>query len=154
MKNLKAKVLNWFRIRYEDRISLKWGIRQFIANVAFIQLNSREYIDLNPASEYIGMIRLTTSDMRPMLTYKYWPQGTTWGLDMPIVDTIVEERGFQVRTRKRVNANTDEVITSDLEVVDSADPRVRVLKDLFLSFAFYPTLRAEWKLPLEEQQRA
>ncbi len=143
MKKLKAKFLIWFRKRYEARVSLPFGISQFIANVAFIQLSKEEYIDLNPCSSAIGTIRVTTTDMRPMLTYKYWREGMEWTESLPMIQVIVEQRGFQLR---ELGAKT----ASEWELVTIEDARVAVLKDLFLAWAFYAGLRPDWKHKLPE----
>lgn len=143
---LRTKFNRWFRAYYENRVSIPWGIAQFMANVAYIQLNKEEYIELNPSSQRMGTIRLTTSDMRPMLTYKFWEEGKAWADDLREVQVIVELRGFQVKWKDQPANEWDLVVGID------TDPRIAVLKDLFISAAFYPGLRQEWKLstmPLE-----
>lgn len=136
LKSLRNKFRIAFRKYYEARISLPYGIAQFIGNVAQIQLNTREYLVLNPPSKYLGDIRVTTFDSRPLLTYKWWPNGAEWKEQMPEVECIVELRGFQIRD---LGKNEWEIMK------DFEDPRLVHLKDLFLSFAFYPSLREEHK---------
>ncbi len=128
-----------FRNAYESQINIQYGIHQFIANCAFVQLEKSEHLILSSPSPYLGEVTVSTHDMRPMLTYKYWPKNMEFREEMPKVQCIIELRGLQVRS----------VGDTDWQLVTMEDERVKHLKDLFLAFAFYPSLRAEHKRKLE-----
>jgi hypothetical protein len=131
-----------FRKYYEGRINLKFGVSQFIANVAFIQLTHEEFLMLSPPSAYCGDIHLTTVGMRPVLTYPVWVPGMAYPDDekLPIVQAIIDSNEkFQVRDFR------DEKNPGEWEPVTIQDPRVSPLKDLFLAFAFFCPLRTEFK---------
>lgn len=137
-KRIREFFLRKYRTWYEDRINLQYGINQFLANVAFIQLTHEEFLILNPPSAYCGDIHLTTEGMRPVLTYSVWLEGMEYPKEhrhLPTAKVIVERDKFQVWNQE----------TSEWDYVTIKDERVRHLKDLFLAFAFYPPLRAEWK---------
>lgn len=136
-KKVRQYFLRKFRETYENRIQVNYGIMQFLANFAFIQISNEESITLNPPSAYGSDIVVTTSGSRPVLTYRYWPKGKVYDTGLPSVEVIVEKSGFfQVR-----EAGSDQ----DWEIVRLTDERIAPLKDMFLGFAFYPPLRAEWK---------
>lgn len=141
-KQLRSFVFRHIREWYSNRISLPYGINAFLGNVAFIQLEHNEHLFLNPCSAYVGTIHVTTVGMRPLLTYSLWVEGEEWKPEMPKVQVIVEARGFQVKAQGAPETNW--------EVVSIDDKRVAPLKDLFLAFAFYAPLRAEWKRPNTE----
>jgi hypothetical protein len=135
----KNFLLRSFRTFYENRIQLPYGIRQFLANVAFLQLGPEESVMLNPPSAYCGDVLLTTVGARPHLLYPVWLPGMDYNkATMPKVKVLVEDRGiFQVKDAETPQA--------DWELVTIKDPRISPLKDLFLGFAFYTPLRAEMK---------
>lgn len=137
-RTIRDYLLRKFREVYENRIQVKFGIHQFLNNVAFIQLSNEEQLTLPPASSYGYEITLTTVGLRPLLRYRYWPKGMEFKGDLPEVEVIVEKNClFQVRPAGQ---------NIEWELVDLTDERVAVLKDLFLGFAFYPPLRPEWKV--------
>lgn len=140
MKWLKDFCLRKFRLFYENRINLKYGISQFLANVAYIQLTHEEFVMLNPPSAWCGDIHLTTKGIRPLLSYPVWPNGMEYPEDpkaIPFVQVIVESNEkFQIK---------EGLNEGDWNAVTIADPRVAPLKDMFLSFAFHSPLRSEWK---------
>jgi hypothetical protein len=120
-------------------------VAQFIANHAFLQLAHNEYLDLHPASNRVMNLRLTSSSLHPQLTYVYWPEDVVWSPELPRVQVIVELRGFQVREATRDGAWSD-----DWELVQIDDPRVSVLKPLFLGAAHYWPLHANAKRTYEQ----
>lgn len=136
-KSLKEYIFRQFREWYENRISLPFGIRQFQANVAFIQVTNEEFLMLNPPSNYCGDIYLTVEGARPTLTYPVWLPGMEYPKDpknLPVVNMIIEnDSKFQIKGE------------TDWEPITLMDPRIAPLKDLFLGFAFYPSLRKEMK---------
>lgn len=126
-----------FRVHYENRINLQYGILQFIANFCALQFGPDEYIKLRPASLSMHQITVTPVGGRPKLHYSYWPRGMEYRPDFPEVEVIVEEKKLQVK-----NASDPE---AKWEVVSIDDERVNPLKDIFLASAFYPVMHAEQK---------
>lgn len=142
IKRLVNRIHVLLRSYYENRINLPFGIASFIGNIAFVQLNRTEFLTINSPSKRLSDLTVTTHDMRPLLRYSYWPKEQNWqeGYKPPVIETIVEIRGFQVR----------ELGASDWDLVTIEDPRVEQLKDMFLGFAFYQPLRAGHKQKLLE----
>lgn len=143
-KNLRSRINTAFRVYYENRISLKFGIAQFLGNVAFLQIGPDEYLELPPCEPGMGKITVTTTGIRPKLRYTYWPKGMAHKEKMPEVEVIVELRGFQVRNLD--GSQTDDCEASEWDLVGIDDERVAPLKNLFLGFAFYLPLQESHKL--------
>ena len=161
LKKIKNRALVWFRKRYENRISLPYGITRFISNIAFVQLTHEEMIDLAPLPRFAGAW-VTTTGMRPVINYGVFT--TEW----IYVQLIVElDRGFQIHEELPESKKERLVIeqanslannpqdmkpvpkpkfgTDDWEMATIDDPRVEPLKDMFLGFAFYAPFTASMK---------
>ena len=157
MSRLAKRFRIWFRSWYEQQLSLPFGINQFLANFAFIQLTPHEYVELNPPSSHCGTLRLTSKDARPVVTFKYWPPGAEYK-EFSNVQVILEEgsrqtRNFRFQVRQEAKAFSEkgvETIWTDWEVATLKDHRIEVLRDLFLGFAFYAPMRAEHKKKIVE----
>jgi hypothetical protein len=144
-KSIRDRINRLFRIYYENRISLPYGMARFMSNVAFIQLNAREFVELAPCNGF-GNPWVTVSGMRPLINYSVFVDGSSRMGDWMPMQAIVESRGVQVRAQ-----GSDDTAW---ELVKFDDPRVAPLKDMFLGFAFYAPLLASHKKPLEEKASA
>lgn len=155
-----------FRVHYENRISLRFGIQRFIGNVAFIQLTHEEYIPLFQLDR-VADLWVTARGMRPLLNYSVFLD------DWKMVQVIVEARGFQInqetpeseKNRKTIIEENSKALSIEAmkkvpwpefnqetwETVGFEDPRLEPLKDLFLGCAFYLPLCAEHKRKLSEK---
>lgn len=126
---------------YEANLNIDFGIKCFVANVAFIQLTPEEYIILNPPSQYTGNIFLTTQGLRPKLIFNYWIKGADYpekSENLPKCEVLIDDwNRFQIRDVCDVE--------QDWESAPSSDHRIQLLRDLFLGFAFYPSLVKEMK---------
>lgn len=169
MSRLAKRFRIWFRSWYEQQLSLPFGINQFLANFAFIQLTPHEYVELNPPSSHCGTLRLTSKDARPVVTFKYWPPGAEYK-EFSNVQVILEEgsrqtRNFRFQVREEVPQMKvtsvdakEKTVTlegigpswTDWEIATLKDHRIEVLRDLFLGFAFYAPMRAEHKKKIVE----
>lgn len=140
-------IKTWFRKRYEARVNLRFGYLQFLGNFASLQLTPEEYVDLNSPSKRTGDIRITSNDARPMLAFKYWPPGKDWSEDLPVVRLILEE--------KRIMLSEQESEAPAIwDNVELTHPIVNELKDLFLAFAFFPSMRPEHKKKKRKKKEA
>ncbi len=137
LRPLRQKLLTYA----ETQLSLPYGVAQFIGNVAYVQITPEEAITLRSPSLRLSDIVVTAKDMRPLLTYRYWPKGMTWQAEMPLVQAIVEINKGKVRLQVRSN--------DEWESVGITDERVAPLRDLFLSFSFYQPIRKEHKVRKE-----
>lgn len=148
-------IKEWFRRRYENRISLPYGRLQFLGNFAFIQMGPDEYVDINaPSKRIVTDVRLTATGARPVLTFRYWPAGMQWRADMPAVSVIVEEKRTLIKFCDSTLPSLEGIFSEDPDLKDGwqvADGRavigeiVSLLDMMFLGFAFYQPLRAEHK---------
>lgn len=128
------------------RQNLAYARLQFLANFAVIQMTTLEYLDLSPASKRTGDVRVTSSGMRPVLTFKYWPVGAEYGPTLPTVQIIVEERRLLVKD----SAQPDR----DWVLANNSHPYVKELDSFFLSFRFHHAMRAEHKKKRETDAKA
>ena len=163
MSRLMKRFRIWFRSWYESQLSLPYGITQFLANFAFIQLTPHEYVELNPPSSHCGTLRLTSKDARPVVSFKYWPPGEEFSDRFNQVQVILEMGSrqtknfrFQVREERAAFGAKEDgsgvaavPVWTDWEVATLKDHRIEVLKDLFLGFAFFPYMRTEHKRKVE-----
>jgi len=159
-KRYRDKFRIWFRNYYEARLALPYGITRFVSNIAFIQLTHEEKLDLG-SGHHLANFWVTTTGMRPVLNYAVFT--TEW----VHVQVIIEiDRGFQLRQEtpesaahrlELLKANSVANRQEDLQIVPPpayaeewnltpiTDPRLEVLKDVFLAFAFYAPLTADMK---------
>lgn len=145
MSQLLRFFRQYFRSWYEKSLNLDYGINMFLVNFAFIQVTPEEEIELNSPSPFTGQIVVSSSDMRPVLTYKLWPMGAEFK-DFERVQLIIEkaEKGFRFQTRKEVKVD-GESQWSGWEITSQSEHEVAVLKDLFYGFAFHQPMQAAHK---------
>lgn len=140
LKKIRDTINRVFRIYYENLISLPFGVARFMGNVAFIQLNSREYVDLCPVPRVVNLW-VTVSGTRPVLYYSVYRKSLDqWAP----VQVVVEQRGFNLKPQGAADETW--------ELVDINHECLEPLKDIFLAFAFYAPLRADHKKLIEAKQ--
>lgn len=135
-------IKNWFRKRYENEVSLPYGILKFLGNFVMLQMGPEEYLDITaPSRRIVTNIRITPNGARPMLSYRYWPVGWEWREDLPAVQVIIEEKRILFKCPQDTSIPNDPL----WEVGHLEHPVIAPLRDLFLGFAFYQPMRAEHK---------
>lgn len=142
------RIRQLFQAWYERRINFRYGVMQFVANIAFLQMKRGDYLILTPPSKRLGEVKVICKDLRPMLSFQYWEPKLDLAAikpwQFPHYEVIVELEKFQYRRGVRPSEE-GEIEWEEWDPIHDGTkhPVIWELRDLFLAQAFYSGIRKD-----------